>query len=95
VLAGMAAPKYVNDRQCDYAQVEPDRPVLDVMEIIPDALLRVGVPAEIIDLRSAFNSCFNKGLLHAIGDFLLETVDNFRALRPWPDNRHLFLENVV
>jgi hypothetical protein len=56
VLAGMAAPKYVNDRQCDYAQAEPDRPVLDVIEIIPDALLRVGVAPEIVNLRLVFNS---------------------------------------
>src|SRR5450432_2105364 len=93
-LSGMVATKYVNDRQRDDAQVEPDRPIFNVVQIIPDPFLQVGSAAEIVDLCPAGNARLDQVLLHVTRDLLLETMDEFRTLRPRPDDRHLALEDI-
>src|SRR4051794_26661224 len=93
-LAGVAAAKDVDYGERDDAQVEPQRPVFNVVEIIPDSLLQVRVAPQIIDLRPSGDARLDKVLLHVAGDLLAESADEFGPLRSWPHDRHLSPENI-
>src|SRR6185437_1639448 len=73
--ARVATPENVDHRQRNDAQVEPQRPVLDVVEVALNALVQVRVAAKIVDLRTPGDPGLHQVLLHVAGDFLLEALD--------------------
>src|SRR4051812_46841042 len=50
-LVGMLVEKASDDRQPHDLEIEPDRPVLDVIEVVLEALVERGVAAPAVDLR--------------------------------------------
>src|SRR5437868_15025792 len=52
-LVGMLVEEALEDRQPDDLEVEADRPVLDVIEVVLDALLERRVAAPAVHLRPA------------------------------------------
>src|SRR5262249_29915651 len=54
-----AIEKAANDRQPHDLDVEADRPVFDVVQVVLDALLERRVPAPPVHLRPASDACFH------------------------------------
>src|SRR5437660_6358925 len=84
----------VPKRQRENPKVEPDRPMLDVIQVVLYPLDQVAVAAQVVDLSPARDTGLHQMLLHVAGDALAETGDKFRALRSRPDERHASAENV-
>src|SRR5690606_6570887 len=61
--SGLSIAKTLPDRKQNDAQIQPQRPVVDIPEVVLDALLpfleRVGLAAEAIDLRPSGNARLN------------------------------------
>src|SRR6185436_13286939 len=75
-------------------QVEPHRPVLNVVEVVFDALLERRVAAPAIDLRPAGQSSFYLVPQHVLRETVPELLDEVRTLRPRTHNRHIAAEHV-
>src|SRR5690242_14664137 len=93
-LARVARAQQVHDGQPDDAQVEPERPVLDVIEVALHALVKVRVAPEIVDLRPAGDAGLDEMLLHVAGYLLLEALDELGSLGARPDDRHVAAQRV-
>ena len=65
-------------------EVEPQRPVLDVVEVVLDALLDRGVAAPAVDLRPAGEAGLHLVAQHVLRDPLLELLDEERPLGRGP-----------
>src|SRR5450755_1504705 len=90
----VAALENVQHGERENAQVEPQRPVVDVVQIILYALAKVAAAAQVIDLRPSRDSRFYDVLLHVPWNLLTELRHELGAFRPWPDQRHVALEHV-
>ena len=75
-------------------EIEPGRPVLDVIEIVLDAVDEARVAAEAVDLRPTGDSGadFVAGIV--MRDFRLEALDELGALRARADEAHVAHEDV-
>lgn len=80
--------------QADDFQIEGKRPVLDVVEIVFDASLEIGVAAPAVDLCPAGDAGLDQVLLHIAGDLVLELGDEHGPFRAWADDGHVALEYV-
>src|SRR5256885_10407411 len=76
-------------RQQQDLEVEKQRPVLDVIEIVADALLDRGVAAQTVYLRPAGHAGPNLVPKHVLRNVLAELLDEDRPLRTRPDEAHL------
>src|SRR5258706_15474116 len=85
----VAALQDVPKRQPENAQVEPERPVVDVEQVVFYTARNVGVAAQVVDLRPAGNAALDQMLLHVAGNALPELLDKLRPLGPRADERHL------
>src|SRR5215470_18385976 len=77
-------------------EVEEQREVLDVVEVVLQLLERIfdrGAVA-ILDLRPAGESRLHGQPLHVIRDFLLQALHELRSLRSRSDEAHVTDENV-
>src|SRR6186713_3058153 len=83
-----------HQRQPHDLEIERDRPVLDVVEVVLDALLERGVAAPAVDLRPAGDAGLDLVAQHVLRDAVLELLDEEGALGPRPDDRHVALEHV-
>ena len=81
-------------RQPHDLEVERDRPVLDVVEVVLDALLDRRVAAPAVDLRPAGQARAHLVAQHVLRDPLLELVDEERPLGPRADERHVAAQHV-
>src|SRR6266567_2153328 len=90
----VSASKYVSDRERENAQVEPHRPVIDVIQVVLYPLAQVAAPAQIVDLRPARDPSFYHVLLHVARDLLAEARDELGPFGARPDKRHLAPEHV-
>ena len=70
------------------------RPVLDVVEVVLDALLERGVAAPAVDLRPAGDAGLHLVAQHVLRNAVLELLDEERPLRPRADERHVAAEHV-
>src|SRR5438874_12492698 len=75
-------------------QVEQERPVLDVVEVVFDALLDAGVAAQAVDLRPAGHSALHHVAKLVARDSAAELIDEDGALRPRADEAHVAGEDV-
>src|SRR3954447_10332312 len=75
-------------------QVERDRPVLDVVQVVLDPLLERRVAAPAVDLRPAGDPRLHLVPQHVLRDPVLELLEEIRTLGPWPDDRHVAAEHV-
>src|SRR3970282_2268865 len=74
--------------------VEAERPVLDVIEVVLDALLDGRVAAPAVHLRPSGHAALHLVAQHVPGDALLELLDEARPLRARPYQGHVALEHV-
>src|SRR5688500_9096375 len=91
---GVLVEEALHERQPHDLEVEHDRPVLDVVEVVLDALLDRGVAAPAIDLRPAGQPGLDLVAQHVLRHALLELLDEERALGPRADQRHVAAEDV-
>src|SRR5690606_28098265 len=91
---GVRMPHAAEQREHDDLEIQPERPVLDVVEVVLDALLEVGIAAPAVHLGPAGDPGLHHVLLHVLRHLLLELRDEHRPLRARPDDRHLALEHV-
>src|SRR3954454_19079410 len=82
---GMLVEKALEHRQPHDFEIEADRPVLDVIEVVLDPLLDRGVAAPPVDLRPAGDAGLDLVPEHVLGNLVLELGDEQRALRPRAD----------
>src|SRR5262245_3955215 len=81
-------------RERDDLEVEPERPVLDVLEVELDALLERGVAPQPVDLRPAGHAGLHLVPQHVAGDGPAELLDEEWALRSGTDDAHLAAQDV-
>src|SRR5262245_7630034 len=82
------------NREDEDLDVEQKRPVLDVVEVVLDALLDRGVAAPAVDLRPARHPALHSVAEHVLGDALLELLHEGGPLRPRPDEAHVAQQYV-
>src|SRR4051812_35901847 len=75
-------------------QVEADRPVLDVVEVVLDSLVERRVSAPPVDLRPARESGFDLVAKHVLWNLVFELFHEVGAFGPWTDDRHVAAEDV-
>src|SRR5512139_3031860 len=93
-LIGMLVDEAVPEGHEEDLEVEGERPVLDVEDVVLDALLDRGVAAPAVDLRPAGEAALDLVAQHVARDALAELVDEDRPLRARPDEAHLPAEDV-
>src|SRR4029453_6524950 len=81
-------------RQHQDSQIEPQRPVVDVIEVVLYPLLETTVPTQIVDLPPTGDACLPQMLLHVARDLLAKTLDEFGPLGTGTDERHLAFQNI-
>src|SRR5437016_11257900 len=93
-LISIAAAKDVPDSQGEDAQIEPHRPVVDVVQIVLYPLAQVAAAAQIVHLRPTRDPRFHHVLLHVAWNLLPELGDELGTLGPWTDQRHVAVEDI-
>src|SRR5215203_5721909 len=83
-----------DDGQPHDLDVEADRPVFDVVEIVLDALFERRVAAPAVHLRPPGDPRFDLVAEHVLRDAVLELLDEIGPLRPWTDQRHVAAKHV-
>src|ERR1700676_1163816 len=78
-----------DEREPHDLQVESDRPVLDVVQVVLDPLLERRVPAPAVDLRPSGQSRLHLVAKHVLRDPVLELLDEVRPLRPRTHDGHV------
>src|SRR5215218_3826746 len=91
---GVVASEQRRDRHQDDLQVEPERPVLDVVVVPLDPVVERGLPAQPLHLRPAGQTGLDAMAVAVAVDVLLEGADEVRALRARPDDRHVAAQDV-
>src|SRR3954463_8602940 len=79
-LVGMLVEETLHDGQPDDLEIEPDRPVLDVVEVVLDALVERRVAAPAVHLRPAGHAGLHLVPQHVLRDAVLELLDEVRTL---------------
>src|SRR6266404_1795979 len=93
-LISIAAAKDVPDSQGEDAQIEPQRPVVDVVQIVLYPLAQVAAAAQIVHLRPTRDPRFHHVLLHVAWNLLAELGDELGTLGPWTDQRHVTVKDI-
>src|SRR5947207_3065899 len=93
-LVGMLVEEAFDDRQPDDLQVETDRPVLDVIEVVLDALVERRVAAPAVHLRPAGHARLHFVPQHVLRNAVLRLLDELRALGTRSDDRHVAAQDV-
>src|SRR3984893_4192080 len=93
-LISIAAAKDVPDGQGENTQIEPHRPVVDVVQIVLYPLAQVAAAAQIVHLRPTRDPRFHHVLLHVAWNLLPELGDELGTLGPWTDQRHAAVEHI-
>ena len=83
--AGVPTRQDVPKRQRQNAQVEPDRPVVNIIQIVLNAPDKVTIAPEIVHLRPTGDTGLDEMLLHVALDFPAKPCDELRSLRARPD----------
>src|SRR5215471_6477485 len=78
----------------DDLEVEPERPPLDVLDVVLDARLQRGVAAEPVHLRPPRHAGLDLVAEHVAGHGLAEAIDEHGALGPRPHHAHLPAQHV-
>src|SRR5258706_8253567 len=82
------------EREPEDLDVEADRPVLDVVEVVFDALGQARVPAPAVNLRPARDAAPHAVAEHVLRELLLEGAYELRPLGTRADERHVAHEDV-
>src|SRR5437899_7454514 len=93
-LVRVAVSQPVPQRHPENLDVERERPVLDVVEVVLDPLRDAGVSAPAVDLRPPGHARAHPVAQHVLRKLLLELPHELRPFGPRPDERHLPLDDV-
>src|SRR5215207_8815748 len=93
-LLDVVAPQQSRDRHQDDLQVEPQRPVLDVVVVPLDAVVERRLPAQSLHLRPPGQAGLDAVAVAVAVDVLLEGANEVRALGTRPDDRHVAAQDV-
>src|SRR5215831_16493799 len=85
-LVSMFVEEAFDDREPDDFQVESDRPVLDVVEVVLNTLVECGIAAPAVHLRPARHARLHLVAQHVLGNAVLELLDEVRTLRSRTDD---------
>ena len=75
-------------------QVKPDAPVLDIIDIISNALRDRGVSPQTVDLRPSGYAGAYEMLEHVAGHLLLEAFDKEGDFGSRPDQAHIAFQHI-
>src|SRR5450631_4412644 len=89
VLVSIAAAEDVPHSQGEDAQIEPQRPIIDVVQVILYPFAQVAAAAQVVDLSPAGDPRFDHVFLHVPRNFLPELGDELGSLWAWSDERHI------
>ena len=89
-----ACGRTLDEREPHDLQIEAHRPVLDVVQVVLDALLERRVAAPAVHLRPAGDAGLHLVAQHVLRDLVLELRDEMRPLRARPDDRHVAAQHV-
>src|SRR5689334_21672905 len=92
--SGSVRCEHANQRQPHDLDIESNRPVLDVIQIVLDSLLERRIAAPAVDLGPAGDAGLDLVAQHVLRDAVLELLDEERPLRSRSDDRHVALEHV-
>src|SRR4051794_14453880 len=90
----VAVHEAVPERQPQDAQVEPRRPVRDVVEVELDAFSQRRVAAPAVDLGPARDAGFDGVASVIVRNRLGELIDEDGPFWPWPNQAHVAQEDV-
>src|SRR5581483_5283717 len=93
-LVRMLVEEPFDEREPHDLEVEPHRPVLDVIQIVFDPLLERRVAPPSVDLRPSGQTRLHLVAQHVLRNPMLELLDKVRALGPRPHDRHVAAEDV-
>src|SRR5713226_8496526 len=84
------------DRVEQDQEIEEERKVLDVVQVVLQLLERVvdRSAVAVLDLGPAGDSRLHREPLHVVRDLSLEFVDELRPLGSWPDEAHVAEQHV-
>src|SRR6202022_1490593 len=91
---GVAIEEHANHGQHDDLKVAPERPALDVLDVVLDALLQRGVPPQPVHLRPPRDAGLDLVAKHVAGNGPPEALHEDRSLRSWADGAHLPAQHV-
>src|SRR5262249_10514503 len=94
ICAGLADEGAVAEGEDHDAEIQGETPVLDVPDIVEDALLEAGVAAPAVDLRPARDARQAIVADVVVRDPLLKFIYEFGAFRTRADEAHLAFEHV-
>src|SRR5260370_403516 len=83
-----------NQREPHNLDVEAHRPVLDVVEVVLDALLERCVAAPAVHLRPPCDACLDLVAEHVLRNAAVELLAEIRTLGPRTDDRHVAAQHV-
>ena len=93
-LRDSALKEPTHEREPDDLDVECDRPVLDVVQVVLEALFERRVAAPAVDLRPAGDAGLHLVAQHVLREAMLELLDEERALGTRTDDRHVAAQDV-
>src|SRR5581483_938510 len=79
----------LDEREPHDLEVEPDRPVLDVIQVVLDPLLEGRIAAPAVHLGPPGEAGLHFVPEHVLRNFVLELLDEVRPLRTRADDRHV------
>src|SRR5262245_18200651 len=82
------------DRHGDDLEIEPERPPIDVLDVVLDARPQRGVAAEPVHLRTPRHPGLDLVAEHVAGHGLAEAVDEHGALGPRPYHAHFPAQHI-
>src|SRR5215475_12451709 len=83
-----------HEREPHDLQIEADRPVLDVVEVVFDALIERRVAAPAVHLRPAGQAGLHLVAEHVLRNAMLELLDEMRPFGPRTDDGHVAAQDV-
>src|SRR4249919_3660943 len=90
----MTVEKTLHKGQPHDLHIEGDRPILDVVEVVLDALLERGIATPAVHLGPARKAGAHLVAQHVLRYPLLELIDEERPLRTRTDERHVAAKHV-
>src|SRR6185436_9022352 len=84
----------LEEREPHDFQIEANRPVFDVIQVVLDSFLQRGVAAPAVDLRPASQAGLYFVAEHVLRDLVLELFDEVRPFGPRTDNRHVAAHDI-
>src|ERR1044071_4888361 len=90
----LGRPQDLEHRHRQDLQIQPQRPVLDVVVVPLDAIAQRGLAAEAVDLGPAGDAGLDAVAVAVAADVGLEQLDELRALRARAHQRHVAAQDV-